>query len=275
MLVSIQHDLADTLAQNSDVRTALRKFGVTERRKSKIADSPSVHEIGKSFIVLVSPLAFPNVAANEARAINSVRQLLPSHLSLFTIPLSQNRLIFELQKRRIKPVIFDWLRGLVNRAAAPSDETSAEFQASLEGLARLNNLPGGISSAARDGLARLSKGSFVPRHCPMHGDLWKGNIIYSRDKSIKVIDWRGYRIDGYGLFDLVKFAHTFKIKAKDFRSEVQIHAQSLGIDMIDARDARTTLLASCGYISRNLGEFPFENFVAMTSSLCNYFEALI
>jgi hypothetical protein len=293
MLVSIHQDLAETLVQDSDVRIALRKYGIVERRKTKLADSPSVHEIGKSFIVLVSPLAFPDVAADEARSIKSVRQLLPAHLSSLTldiaaegrledgrsfvvmprgIPLSGSRLIFELQKRRIKPVIFDWLAGLATKAAAPSDKTSAEYQASLESLARLNSIPAGISSAARDGLARLSKGGFVPRHCPMHGDLWRGNIIYGRDKSPKVIDWRGSRMDGYGFFDLVKFAHSFRVKAEDLRSEVQIHAKSFGIDVIDAR---TTLLASCGFISRNLGEFPVENFVAMTSSLCNYFEALI
>jgi hypothetical protein len=291
-VVTIYQYLTDGSVQNPEVRNALRKYGIVKKHEtSKVADSPSVYMIGDLFVVLVSPLSFPNVAANEARAIKSARELLPSHLSPFLfdivaearlndgrtivvmprgIPLSNNRPIFALQKRRIKPVIFEWLRGLALEAAAPSEETCTEFQASLESLATMNNLPAAISNAARDGLARLSRGTFVPRHCPMHADLWKGNIIYGPDRSLKIIDWRGSRMDGYGIFDLVKFAQSFNIRAADFRSETRTHAYSLGIDVIDAR---TTLLAACGCISRNLGEFSLASFAAMTSSLFNFLEA--
>ena len=291
MSVSVHQNLSERLLQSSELRNALRMYGIAERRRTKLADSPAIYEIGKLFIVLLSPLSFPNVAADEARAIKSVRQLLPSHLSVFTSevvaegrlddgrsfvvmprgsPLSDKRLVFELQRHRIKPIVLEWLRGLVREAEAPTEATTAEFQSSLESLARLNDIPTEISNAARDGLVRLSRGDFIPRHCPMHGDLWRGNIIYGRDKSLKVIDWRGSRMDGYGFFDLVKFGHSFKIKTEELRGEVVIHARSLGIEAIDAR---TTLLASCGFISRNRGEFPLDNFLSMTNSLCNFLQS--
>src|SRR5579863_9732387 len=140
MSVSVHQNLSERLLQSSELRNALRMYGIAERRRTKLADSPAIYEIGKLFIVLLSPLSFPNVAADEARAIKSVRQLLPSHLSVFTsevvaegrlddgrsfvvtprgIPLSENRLVFALQKHRIKPVVLQWLRGVAREAAAP------------------------------------------------------------------------------------------------------------------------------------------------------------
>jgi hypothetical protein len=284
--------LTEVSGQNPEVRSALHRYGVIKIGELLPDSLSAAYAIGDLFVVLVSPLSFPNEAANEARTLKSVKKLLPSHLSSFSfdivaegrlndgrsfvvmprgIPLSKSRLIFAFQKRRITPVVFEWLRGLALEAAAPSGETCAEFRASLESLATINSLPATILSAARDGLARLSNGSFVPRHCPMHGDLWKGNIMYGPEKSLKVIDWRGSRIDGYGIFDLVKFARTFNIKPQDVRSEIRAHTHSLGIDVIDAR---STLVAGCGYIFRNLGDFPHESFVALTSSLCNYLSSM-
>jgi len=288
----IHLDLAERLAENSEVRNALRQHLIVKRSETqKVVDSPYVYDIGGLFIVLVSPLLFPNVGADEGRAIKSVGELLPSHVSTFTIEivaegrlndgrsfvvmpkgkgLSKNRIIFAMQKRRIEPVILKWIRALAVEATGPSDRSSAEFQASLESLLAIRSLPAEIATSARDGLARLSKGLFVPRHCPMHGDLWKGNIIYGPDNSIKVIDWRGYRMDGYGIFDLVKFCQSFNVNKDRFRGEMKFHAYSLGIDEIDVR---TTFLAGCGYISRSLGEFPLASFVAMTSSLFSFLKA--
>jgi hypothetical protein len=159
---------------------------------------------------------------------------------------------------------------LVREAAGPSEDARGEFKLSLEALAAIKMLPAHIANAARDGLSQLSNGNFAPRFCPMHGDLWKGNIIYAPDKSLKIIDWRGSRMRGYGLLDLIKFAQSFNIKDEKLRSEIAIHAHFLGLD---ATGAFTTLLASCGHIYRHLEEFPLEKFVGMTSSLCAFFRA--
>jgi hypothetical protein len=185
-------------------------------------------------------------------------------------PLSENRLLFVLQKRLVAPIILEWLRGLVREATGPSEDAYREFQLSLEALAALKTLLGAeITNAAIDGMVRLSNRHFAPKFCPMHGDLWKGNIIYAPDKSLKIIDWRGSRMrGGYGLFDLIKFAQSFKIKGEKLRTEITIHSQFLECD---ATGALTTLLASCGHIYRNLEEFPLERFVELTSSLYAFF----
>jgi hypothetical protein len=285
-----EQTLTEKLMQAPATQMALRVANVKPIRKgSSVADGHAIYAIGGSFVALVSPLSFPNAAAEEAGAMRAAKAILPPHLASFVMdiavdgrlednrsfivvprgrPLFENRMFFAVQKRLVAPVVFEWLRGLAHEATNPSENARREFQLSLEALSAVKALPSSITNAAVDGLVRLSKGGFAPRFCPMHGDLWKGNIIHASDKSLKLIDWRGSRMSGYGLFDLIKFAQSFNIKNERLRNEITIHAQALGLDV---NGAFATLLASCGHIYRNLEEFPLESFVGMTGSLCALF----
>jgi len=81
-VVPIYQYLTEGSVQNPEVRIAFRKNGIVKvgKTSSLLADSPAVYAIGQLFILLVSPLLFPNIAADEAQAIKSARQRLPSDL---------------------------------------------------------------------------------------------------------------------------------------------------------------------------------------------------
>jgi hypothetical protein len=279
---SLEKTIFDRLMSISTLPGAFADLAIEiVRDKSAVADGTSVYSIGDRFIVIVSPSRFPDVAMEEAAANKQAKSCLPDHLAALIVdlvvadtlpdgrsfavfprgtPLSNNRIRFALQKRRVKPAILNWLRGVAGAAQQPSLAAKVEFEKSLETLNEMSLLPHEIRDAAKVGLARLSH----PRFCLMHGDIWKGNILFAPDGSLKIIDWRGSQVKGYGFFDLVKFAHSFGIRGPELQAEIRAHASALNIPV---GDASTYVLAGCGHIARHLGEFPLPHFVEMVNDL--------
>ena len=256
------------------------KIGLV-RENSSVADGASIYSIGDLYVVVVSPHRFPNVAAEEAAANERVRSHLSGRLASLIIdlvisdtlpdgrsfavfprgtPLSNNRVRFALQKRRAKPAILNWLRDVAAYAQQPNRIAQIEFEKSLAALNDVSSLAEEIRGAAKIGLAQLSN----PRFCLMHGDLWKGNILFASDRSLKIIDWRGSRVDGYGFFDLARFAHSFGVRGLELEAEISAHASAMNIP---AGDVLTYVLAGCGHVLRHLEEFPLPHFVKMVENL--------
>jgi hypothetical protein len=263
------------------------------REGTAVADGNEVYFIGEHFVVLVSPRGFPRAAAEEASAIKTAKARLPSGIasrildivlegeledrrSFVVVPrgraLSNNYLKFFWQKQAVKRDILGWLRQLAGSADLQDEKAAEEFAASLECLTSMNILSSNLKHQASRGLDRIKDRTFLPRFCPMHGDLWKGNIIVAPDGAFKVIDWRGSRIEGYGFFDLLRFAQSFQIGRKTLFEEIQAHQRILNY----SRDeAWFTLLSGCGHVARNLGQFPVERFGKMATSLAQFFSDAI
>jgi hypothetical protein len=119
-----------------------------------------------------------------------------------------------------------------------------------------------LSTAAACALTGLDRGDFQPRSTLMHGDFWIGNILLdpSASREFVVIDWRGCAIDGYAIFDLVKFAESANLGARSLKKELVEHAKILGCRI---HDTRTYLLAALGHVWLHLDQFPPERFYAM------------
>jgi hypothetical protein len=101
----------------------------------------------------------------------------------------------------------------------------------------------------------------------MHNDLWKGNILLpsSGDEDEQafpffVIDWRGSRIDGFPLFDLVRLSMSLKFSARELRQELIHSCQSLGCEFSDAPCYVATAL---GEIASRRDQFPVQAFLGM------------
>jgi hypothetical protein len=102
----------------------------------------------------------------------------------------------------------------------------------------------------------------------MHNDLWKGNILLPsgddhRDKQtfpFFVIDWRGSRVDGFPLFDLVRVSMSLQLTAKELRRELMHSCQSLGCDF---SDAPYYVAAALGEIASRNDQFPLHAFLGM------------
>ena len=78
-----------------------------------------------------------------------------------------------------------------------------------------------------------------------------------------VIDWGGSEIEGYPIFDLVRFSLSFQLSSSRLQTEVVRHCRVLQCETIDAV---SYVLAALGHIANNLGHFPLDRFSQMTNS---------
>jgi len=183
-------------------------------------------------------------------------------------PLSNWRLTRHLQMRRMTPKVLSWLRGV----AQLDRGVSGKAERSLRALA---DCPcEAIQEAALGAFNRVKSGAFIPRNRVMHGDLWSGNLLLdpSGERDFIVIDWGGSHVDGFPIFDLVRFVESARIPASPLRRELGAHAERLECDLADTR---IYLLAALGLIWHNLGQFPAERFSAMATRNLQTLEAAL
>ena len=179
--------------------------------------------------------------------------------------LTASRYLWPAQREWIRPVVLKWLRGAT--AMTVSDATDREreegFLTPLEHLVRSESMPIEVRSAAAVAIERLKEGRWQPRHCFMHGDLWKGNILLApRNRGRRrfvLIDWGSSMVRGYGIFDLLGVASSTKPRRYRLRNEIEAHCEILGCEFADAR---SHLLAALGHRGMNLGYCPFANYSA-------------
>ena len=164
---------------------------------------------------------------------------------------------------RARGELLRWLREIALLAEAPDAATTQEFLTSLAALHALTALPASLRRQAQALTQAVHSGQLVPRHVPMHGDLWHGNVMRRKDGRLVLIDWGGSAMHGYGLYDLVRCALAFGLSRRRLAQEVRWHGAALG-------DADQTpmlhLLGALGHYARNLGEFPLERFVRMSEN---------
>jgi len=190
-------------------------------------------------------------------------------------PLSNQRLVWRLQRELLRPRLLAWLLRVTQQtvAEATPDERSAHFAAPLERIAGERALHQSLRDDARRALQRLGDGSWRPRHVLMHGDVWKGNVLVEptstsperrawRDRFV-VIDWPGSLRRGYAVYDLVRLAGSMRLGPAGLRSELRRHC-----DALDAQpdDAGAYLLCALGHVALHLEHFPIDQFVAMAHS---------
>lgn len=252
-------------------RARLLSAGIT-------ADSAKIYSIedDRPTVLKASPPEFPKVISELVGKARLVHETLGSQLgrpvplpideweangvscALYERfkPISNNRLVRLIQLRKITPLVLNWLR----RVAAIDRGVSETAESNLKALAECPYAS--LRNAAKDALADVREGVFRPRSRLMHGDLWLGNVLLdpSGARDFRIIDWRGSEIDGFPIFDLVKFAESSKLRPSALRVELTAHAKILGCAV---QDTRSYLLAALGHIWLNLDQFPPERFAAM------------
>lgn len=181
--------------------------------------------------------------------------------------LSNHRTVWWLQRRLLRPLIFNWL-WRVTECSVCDIEPAAIDHSFAEPLRRLASLGDGFRVAARWATGRLDAGVWVPKHVLMHGDLWKGNILIRpknyadepwRERFV-VIDWAGSETGGYAMYDLVRLSQSMRLTTGFLRNEVARHSRLLECEPVDAK---SYLLAALGHIYMNLEHFPLSRFSRM------------
>ena len=220
------------------------------------------------------------LAATEAAAI--LDPLLETRLDgmscallRYCQPLSNQRLVWRIQRELLRPRLLDWLLRVTQQSLAEvtPDERSVHFAEPLERVAGEPGLQQTLRDDARRALQRLNEGSWRPRHVLMHGDVWKGNVLVEptsasperrawRDRFV-VIDWPGSLLRGYAIYDLVRLAGSMHLGPAGLRSELRRHCDALHAD---AEDAGAYLLCALGHVALHLEHFPIAQFVAMAHS---------
>lgn len=180
---------------------------------------------------------------------------------------SSSRPIWWWQRSRVAPSVLDWLAGIAGRAEVRNDSEAdrTEYRRCLHALALQDGLDAAVRLQAEDTLHRLERGEFEPRTCPMHGDLWSGNVLRSPPGfayAFSVIDWGSSQVRGFPIFDLIRFALSYRLSARQLSRELLRHAEVIGCS---TSDTYGHLLAALGYFALNRGEMPLANFLGMVS----------
>ena len=189
--------------------------------------------------------------------------LLPYHK-----PYSEHILPKILQHFFLKPKVKQWLRE-VNKLTVRDislDVIDKNFRQPLVNFSKRPNMNKEIIGAIHDATDRLNNGHWQPRHVFMHGDLWLGNILHANTKctdnnyNFMVIDWAGSIKNGYAMFDLIRLAQSICLRGHNLIAEIDRHCRIMGCERIDAM---SYLLSALGWLSMNLGCFPYEQFYKM------------
>ena len=250
------------------------------RSESSVADGAAIFLLDRAFVLFVAPHEHPEAAEMQRTAMVRIQQSLPQAQCRMLLPITASGYLAErsfivlprcnplasgrigrlFEKRRVADEILPWLREL---AVWNVRETSdpQRFIESMQALIRMEDLPGDLLDTAQRIEQGLRATRIRPWHIPMHGDLWRNNIMRREDGSLAVIDWAGSEVDGYGIYDLVRFKQSLNISRASYCHELRWYTEALGGE----DGVITHLLGALGHYGDRLGEFPRERFVTLAS----------
>jgi len=253
------------------------------KRFSQGADDPDSKLVylsqGKpGLVIVVSPALFPDVVAEECRKAAEMRSLLGDLgvpilepldagrilASTYAVlpyrrPLSQRPILRRLDDMRVNRYLFEWLLQVARRHSI-SGEVS-RYERAFRALDQAVSPESATAALLRKAETHLQSGRFVARSVPMHGDLWKGNVLRGAGPApFTLIDWRGSSVDGFPIFDLIRAANSFHISPSALCRQLQLHRAALGCQM---EDIPLYLLGALGHFAERRGEMPLTTLHAM------------
>lgn len=182
-------------------------------------------------------------------------------------PLASSRSGWLMQRLRLRPQVLRWLHRAVGRAREvhAAGGTPADFATPLRHLRTLSFLDRDVQEAADVALGRLESGAWRPVHTFDHNDMGRGNfLIAGADEraaggyGFVLIDWVGATPRGFGLYDLLRFAHSFRLGPKRLARELLRPCGAMECDPVDLRGQ---LLACLGRLHMHLEYFPESNYL--------------
>lgn len=234
------------------------------------------------FVVAVSPPLYPEVVAEECLKAAQMRSQLGDlgapilepldtgriETSTYAVlpyrrPLSKRRAVKWLHRLWVQRHLLEWLLQVAQRRSTSC--AASRYEASLSALRAAIAADGPTAALVRTAENHLMSGRFIPRASPMHGDLWKGNVLHGMGATaFTLVDWRGSETDGFPMFDLIRAAESFGLSPKALRRELQLHRAALGCQM---EDLPVYLVGALGHYAAHLGEMPPALFRSM-ADLC-------
>jgi len=249
-------------------------------RAADVGDSKIIYlSRGRSRLVVhISPRGFPGVVAEEFRKAADLRRVLGSlgapilmpidsglicdcsyAVTLYRRPLSRRRIRGRLDDFRFKRRLFRWLIDVAHMGKAVADLNTYEH--AIRRLEEVANSRAPIFELIQSSREYLLSGHFKAVTVPMHGDLWKGNVLGGGGvAAFSLIDWRGSLPRGFPLFDLMRAALSFRTSRGEMGEQVDLHRAALGCEIAAMP---VYLLGALGHFAENLGEMPKTRFLDM------------
>jgi hypothetical protein len=232
-------------------------------------------------VVTLSPPQFPDVVAQECDKAARMRLLLGNLGAPIMEPLDAGRIenlsyavlpyreplaaragLRWLDRLWVRRHLLAWVLEIARKRSTTCK--MSKYEAALEALRQSVAASSPTAALLRAAQAHLASGGFIPQSSPMHGDLWKGNVLHGSGAArFTLIDWRGSETEGFPLFDLIRAAESFGLSRRALRRELQLHRAALGCQ---ARDLPIYLLGALGHYASKLGEMRPELFRAMADN---------
>lgn len=276
-------DLACQLSEDGEVdRTTDNLHIVALREKGPLIDSAKIYSLGEKRIILLSPKEFPDTMKDYSQSMNTIRKNISTRAAKAMLPIiaagrigRESFLVFprctslrtgliwgRIDRANAAKKLIVWLREFSTITGEPTEESKRNFTNALTKIIEMPELSDEMRNAARAAASKIVNGELKPFHVPMHGDLWRGNVMIQEDGSLAVIDWGGSAAKGYGIFDLIRASQSFNLGLKRVRWELNWHRAHLGLG-----EAGPTihLLSALGHFATKLGQFSKERFCLMAN----------
>ena len=229
-------------------------------------------------VVVVSPALFPDVVAEEyckaaqmrshlgelggpvLEPLDSGRIETSSYAVLpYRRPLARRPGLGWIDRKWMRRHLREWLLQVTQRRGAACE--TSRYEVPLHALAATVAADSPTAALLRTAEKHLTSGRFAPRACPMHGDLWAGNVLHGdASTAFALVDWRGSETQGFPLFDLIRTAESFELSPQALQRELQLHRAALGCQVADLP---LYLLGALGHYAAHIGEMSPALFRAM------------
>jgi hypothetical protein len=295
-------DIIEDVCQNLNVKYNSSSINWISRPdfKGQVADAALIFKINgikhdDDAVFIISNPDYPNFVEDAVKKAEKISTLVPPNTSKsILLPsfsgyygeqsfsafpmldnISQNRLCRAGQKYLLKNGVNEWIGELTkssHRYLTGSDEINDIFIKPLLYVIGETQFSAALRNAAERTVAAINTKEFIPSCCIQHGDLWLGNILLNRDRSIfnrrsygfSVIDWGSANINGYPFIDQLRFSMS-STKSRAAYSRTLLNYASF-CD-ISPELFLNYVCTSIGRLGLNRNEFPFDRYLIASEKL--------
>jgi hypothetical protein len=177
--------------------------------------------------------------------------------------LSNQRLLWPIQRFRLRKPVLQWLFEITKESKKRGKRASEHAEHSLNFISSQKELPAKMREEAEDAIASIKANTWQPNTVLMHGDIWKENILLhpktnelpGQNQRFTVIDWGGSTSQGFSIYDLIRFALSFKLSNRKLGAELTRYKDCLSCTY---KELSYTLLCALGYLGINREDFPLD-----------------
>jgi hypothetical protein len=199
--------------------------------------------------------------------------------------LSENKIIRKLQKPAITKKVMPWLAQLGSQTRQDTHAAQDYDRLFIDPLASMSqdaDLPKPITSYSKTLLERIKRDRPKLFTVLQHGDFWAGNVFFERRAleninpllgDFTIIDWRGRRLDGYPIIDLVQYGLSlYKPDAPQNGAILQQYMQDL---RIPREDVGAYIMLALGRLGADLDQFPKDQYCTVCETTFGFVKSQV